>query len=221
MKRMPKYHKWIQQVNIPIMFIMTLLIALLIFSQMIMETSAYSFIITKNNEINEENTRAALEIYFQRLNQEHAEKKLQDKILKEKIKKQKKGNFTARLQLKKPIQGGITTSVFGDGKDRSRCHKGHDWAVAVGTKVKASAKGTVSRAYLSSSYGYNIVLEHTGGVQTRYAHLSKILVEEGENVDAEQIIGLSGNTGDSTGPHLHFEVIKNGIHVNPATYLSE
>lgn len=123
------------------------------------------------------------------------------------------------IQLRKPVSGGVTTSVFGDVVDRRTTHLGHDWAVEVGTSVCAAADGTVEKAYLSDSYGYNILVNHGNGLKTRYAHLSKILINLGDTVEQGRIIGLSGNTGDSTGPHLHFEVIQNDKHVNPLNFL--
>ncbi|MBS6397903.1 MAG: peptidoglycan DD-metalloendopeptidase family protein [Clostridiales bacterium] len=117
----------------------------------------------------------------------------------------------------KPITGGTLTSTF---KWRwGRMHKGIDWAVPTGTAVRASCGGTVVSAGWSSGYGYCITLRHPDGRQTRYAHLSKILVSSGQKVDQNQKIGLSGNTGRSTGPHLHFEIIINGSHVNPLKYI--
>lgn len=123
-----------------------------------------------------------------------------------------------KICLKKPVVG-VTTSVFGDEVARSISHKGHDWAVRVGTPVMAAEDGIVEKAYYSASYGYNILLKHSENLKTRYAHLSKLSVQVGEKVQQGQIIGLSGSTGESTGPHLHFEVEKDGIKVNPIDYL--
>lgn len=118
----------------------------------------------------------------------------------------------------KPITGGTLTSTF---KWRwGRMHKGVDWAVPTGTAVRASCGGTVVSAGWSSGYGYCITLRHPDGRQTRYAHLSKILVSAGQKVDQNQKIALSGNTGRSTGPHLHFEILINGSQVNPLKYLN-
>lgn len=117
----------------------------------------------------------------------------------------------------KPITGGTLTSTF---KWRwGRMHKGVDWAVPTGTAVRASCGGTVVSAGWSSGYGYCVTLRHPDGRQTRYAHLSKILVSSGQKVDQNEKIALSGNTGRSTGPHLHFEIIINGSQVNPLKYL--
>lgn len=118
----------------------------------------------------------------------------------------------------KPITGGTLTSTF---KWRwGRMHKGVDWAVPTGTAVRASCGGTVVSAGWSSGYGYCITLRHPDGRQTRYAHLSKILVSAGQKVDQNEKIALSGSTGRSTGPHLHFEILINGSQVNPLKYLN-
>lgn len=121
----------------------------------------------------------------------------------------------------KPIIGGVTSSGFGDKVSRTSSHKGHDWAISSGTKVMAAGKGTVERAYYSTSYGYNILIRHAQGYETRYAHMSKLYVTEGEQVSRKQVLGLSGTTGQSTGPHLHFEVIRNGVFVDPLKYIRE
>ena len=98
-------------------------------------------------------------------------------------------------------------------------HKGVDWSCPVGTAIMASSGGTVTQAGWFSSYGYCVTLRHPDGRQTRYAHLSKVLVKAGQSVAQGQKIGLSGNTGRSTGPHLHFEILINGSQVNPMKYL--
>ncbi|KAB1438597.1 M23 family metallopeptidase [Candidatus Galacturonibacter soehngenii] len=118
----------------------------------------------------------------------------------------------------KPITGGRFTSGFG--KRWGRMHKGVDWACPVGTAVKASCNGTVVSAGWSNGYGYCITIKHSNGMQTRYGHLSKILVSSGDKVSQGDKIALSGNTGRSTGPHVHFEIIVNGDQSNPLNYLN-
>ena len=127
-----------------------------------------------------------------------------------------KGTQTSPTYIK-PITGGTLTSTF---KWRwGRMHKGIDWAVPKGTAVRASCGGTVVSAGWSGGYGNCITIRHPDGKQTRYGHLSKILVSAGQKVDQGQKIALSGNTGRSTGPHVHFEIIVNGSQVNPLKYL--
>ncbi len=124
----------------------------------------------------------------------------------------------------KPISGGRLTSGFGRRKQpkkgASTYHKGIDWATPVGTAVMASSAGTVVRAGWGSGYGKVVYIQHSDGRMTRYGHLSKIIVKVGDHVDQGQKIALSGNTGVSTGAHLHFEILIGGVQVNPLKYLN-
>ncbi len=124
----------------------------------------------------------------------------------------------------KPISGGRLSSGFGGRKapmkGASTNHKGIDWATPIGTAVMASCGGTVTKAGWGSGYGYVVYIDHGDGRQTRYGHLSKVLVKAGEKVSQGQKIALSGNTGRSTGPHVHFEILIGGVQVNPLKYLS-
>ncbi len=124
----------------------------------------------------------------------------------------------------KPIAGGRVSSNFGGRsaptKGASTNHKGIDWAVPIGTTVVASNAGTVTKAGWASGYGYAVYIRHADGRETRYAHLSKVLVKVGQTVSQGQRIALSGNSGRSTGPHLHFEIRINGTAVNPLKHLS-
>ena len=124
----------------------------------------------------------------------------------------------------KPISGGRLSSGFGarsaPTKGASTNHKGVDWAVPIGTSVSASNAGTVAFAGWASGYGYAVYINHADGRQTRYGHLSKVLVKTGQSVSQGERIALSGNTGRSTGPHLHFEIRIGGSAVNPLKYLN-
>ena len=117
----------------------------------------------------------------------------------------------------KPIYGGRKTSGYG--QRWGKLHKGVDWAVPTGTKIFASSAGTVVRADRNGSYGLCVLISHPDGRMTRYAHCSKLLVSKGQSVKQGETIALSGNTGRSTGPHLHFEMIINGSPVNPLKYI--
>ena len=124
----------------------------------------------------------------------------------------------------KPISGGRISSGFGrrvaPTRGASTFHKGVDWSTPVGTAVMASSTGTVIRAGWGSGYGYCVYISHADGRETRYGHLSRILVKVGQKVDQGQKIALSGNTGVSTGAHLHFEILIGGSQVNPLKYLN-
>jgi murein DD-endopeptidase MepM/ murein hydrolase activator NlpD len=117
---------------------------------------------------------------------------------------------------------GRISSPFGPRRlaiTRSTFHAGMDIAVPTGTAILASKDGVVSRSGWVGSYGYAVYLDHADGTQTRYAHMSRILVPAGTRVRQGDRIGLVGSTGLSTGPHLHFELRFAGRAVNPALYL--
>lgn len=124
----------------------------------------------------------------------------------------------------KPLSGGRLSSGFGKRsrptRGASSYHKGIDWATPTGTAVMASSAGTVAKAGWGSGYGYVVYINHGDGRQTRYGHLSKVLVSAGQTISQGQKIALSGNTGISSGPHVHFEILINGSQVNPLKYLN-
>lgn len=109
-----------------------------------------------------------------------------------------------------------TDPVFGGGE----AHGGQDMATATGTPVYATGDGTVVKAsFQFNGYGNEIVIDHGYGYQTRYAHLSVIIVSEGMHVKRGEQIGNVGSTGKSTGPHLHYEVVYRGNRVNPMNFM--
>jgi murein DD-endopeptidase MepM/ murein hydrolase activator NlpD len=112
---------------------------------------------------------------------------------------------------------GILTSRFG--MRWGSHHNGIDAGVPVGTPVYAYMSGTVTFSGWKSGYGFLVILDHGNGYETYYAHNSKLLVKIGDKVSKRQQIAFSGNTGRSTGPHVHFEVHKNGKPINPLTFL--
>ena len=116
------------------------------------------------------------------------------------------------------------TSEFGYRSDpftgQTKGHTGIDIAVPTGTPVRAALPGVVTKAtYNAGGYGYYVMIDHGNGMVTLYAHNSKLLVSVGDTVEAGDTVSLSGSTGRSTGPHLHFEVRVNGQRVNPRSYL--
>lgn len=116
----------------------------------------------------------------------------------------------------KPVHGRISSPF---GMRWGKMHEGIDIAVNTGTIIRASRSGKVVFSGWSGGYGYAVIIEHQKGVRTLYAHNSKLLVSSGEHVERGQSITKSGNTGRSTGPHLHFEIQINGRAVNPLNYL--
>lgn len=115
-----------------------------------------------------------------------------------------------------PVNGPVTS---GFGIRWGRMHTGIDIAVPTGTPVHASAAGTVVYASWMSGYGFLVAIDHGNGLATAYAHNSSLLVSVGQHVAQGEVISLSGSTGHSTGPHVHFEVRVNGVPVDPLQYL--
>ncbi|MFI2299091.1 transglycosylase family protein [Actinacidiphila glaucinigra] len=122
-----------------------------------------------------------------------------------------------------PVSGGLGTPYHRSGSHwASGYHTGQDFTVATGTSVKAVAEGTVVEAGWGGAYGYQVVIRHDDGMYTQYGHLSSLTVRAGQSVAAGRQIGRSGSTGNTTGPHLHFEVRTGegyGSDVDPVAYL--
>jgi murein DD-endopeptidase MepM/ murein hydrolase activator NlpD len=123
-----------------------------------------------------------------------------------------------------PVTGGYYSSNFGYRIDpisgHSEFHTGVDIVAPIGTQVMAAAGGVVSYSGLMPEYGNVVDVDHDNGLTSRYAHLSKRIVKVGDVVMKGQLIALVGNTGRTTGPHLHFEVREKGIALNPNKFLA-
>ena len=123
-----------------------------------------------------------------------------------------------------PVPGGRKNSSFGNRFDpingRGAFHSGIDFQARTGTPILASAGGRVVYSGYHREYGYMIEIDHGNGLSTRYAHCSRLYVKEGDLVTPSQRIAAVGSTGRSTGAHLHFEVLRNGVFVNPLSYLA-
>jgi len=103
-----------------------------------------------------------------------------------------------------------------------KLHEGMDFTARTGTKIHSTGDGVVEKVKSSRrGYGNQIIINHGFGYKTRYAHLSKHLVKVGQKVKRGQVIGLVGTTGQSTGPHLHYEVIKNNKPIDPINFYFE
>jgi murein DD-endopeptidase MepM/ murein hydrolase activator NlpD len=128
-----------------------------------------------------------------------------------------------RIPLSAPLAGARITSDFGERADpffgTSAMHSGIDFAAGSGTPVPAVAAGTVVEASYAGGYGNMVEIDHGNGLSTRYGHLSAIKVKVGDNVTRGQVVAESGSTGRSTGPHLHYEVRRNGIAVDPEGFI--
>jgi murein DD-endopeptidase MepM/ murein hydrolase activator NlpD len=125
----------------------------------------------------------------------------------------------------RPVQDGWISSYFGRRADPftgySAVHKGLDFAGPEGTKVVSVAAGLVTFAGDRTGFGEMVEINHGNGLATRYCHNEKVLVKQGDMVRKGQELALMGSTGRSTGPHLHFEVLKNGTQVDPLRFIGE
>ena len=123
-----------------------------------------------------------------------------------------------------PVETGYHSSNFGYRIDpfngRQAFHTGVDFIAASGSEILAAAGGVVAAAEIHPEYGKMIDIDHDNGLTTRYAHLSKMVVEVGDVVLKGQLIGALGQSGRATGPHLHFEVRENSVPLNPNRFLS-
>ena len=117
-----------------------------------------------------------------------------------------------------PVAEGYISSSFGERNGRR--HTGLDIAAPQGSEIMAAADGLATFAGENGGYGNYLVIDHGGGVETRYAHCSEILVKEGDRVGRGEVVALVGSTGNSTGPHLHFEITENGEFLDPAERVS-
>ena len=136
---------------------------------------------------------------------------------------QRKSDMLSSIPAIRPLKGVKTISSGFGGRYHPilktiRMHTGVDLSAPKGTPVYATADGVVSREKGGSGYGIVVILNHGYSYQTLYAHLSKKVVKPGQKVKRGQLIGYVGNTGLSFGAHLHYEVIKNGVKVNPVHY---
>ena len=123
------------------------------------------------------------------------------------------------VSLIKPITGTISSRFGASSSIRSGAHTGLDIASSSGSPIKAAASGTVTFAGWKGSYGNLLVITHSNGVQTYYGHCSKLYVSSGQTVSQGQTVAAVGSTGNSTGPHLHFEIRVNGVAYNPQKYV--
>lgn len=133
-------------------------------------------------------------------------------------------NIVSALPLSMPINDAHQSSPFGKRVDpmnhRWSMHPGVDLSGPTGSRIYSTNNGVVVKAGRKPAYGNMVDIEHKFGIVTRYAHLSKILVHEGDKVTKGQLIGIQGSTGRSTGPHLHYEVRINDHPVNPINFLN-
>ncbi|HZO70484.1 MAG: M23 family metallopeptidase [Kribbellaceae bacterium] len=124
--------------------------------------------------------------------------------------------------IKMPISDYRITATFGQGGTRwARNHTGVDFAAPIGTRIGAVMKGEVISAEFAGNYGRQVIIRHEDGTETSYNHMSEFTVSVGDYVYAGDQVGSVGMTGNTTGPHLHFEVIVDGIQIDPLPWLRD
>lgn len=192
------------------------------------------------NQVKEQNQEQKLDLSIvekytekkeeiQTANLEVAKNDVQTKVMQKIEEKQKQEKEKERINSMPEINGiklaytpvsGTISSRYGvSSRIRSSNHTGLDIATATGTPIKVVAAGTVTHASYQGAYGNLVKVDHGNGLETWYAHTSKMYVSVGQKVEAGEVIAAVGSTGNSTGSHLHLEIRINGEHVNPQEYL--
>lgn len=139
------------------------------------------------------------------------------------LKADKYVDILTKLPIGRPTAGSIS-SHYGKRTDpingRTALHAGTDFRGKPGAQIYATGDGVVAKAYLNRTYGNYVVINHGNGYSTSFAHMKKFLVQKGDRVKRGQLIGLIGNTGRSTGPHLHYEIRLNKRPISPKKFLA-
>jgi murein DD-endopeptidase MepM/ murein hydrolase activator NlpD len=133
--------------------------------------------------------------------------------------REREADFARSVPRSWPVRGPVTKEFLASSRDARGFHPGMDVAAPTGTLVRAAAGGTVTFAGWDPEYGYLVVIDHGIGLETRYGHNSRLSVEVGDRVERGQPIAAVGSTGRSTAPHVHFEIRKDGVAVDPRQYL--
>ncbi len=186
----------------------------------------------KNDGINENINLSIVEKYTSNSEEiktndlEVAKRNIENKVsetIKEIEKQEEEENAIADINGIKlatlPVTGTISSRYGVSSRIRKSNHTGLDIAATTGTPIKVMADGVVTNASYSGSYGNLVKVDHGNGVETWYAHTSKMYVKKGQEVKAGDEIAAVGSTGNSTGPHLHLEIRLNGEHINPQKYV--
>lgn len=128
-----------------------------------------------------------------------------------------------KAPISSPLPNSPISSLFGNRTDpfnrRTAFHAGIDFRAGTGTPIKATGSGVVTKASRNGGYGLMVIIDHGNGLTTRYAHMSRIMVKVGQTITKGKTIGKVGSTGRSTGPHLHYELRRNGKAINPSSFI--
>ena len=127
--------------------------------------------------------------------------------------------FLAAVPNIQPTEGWITRKYIATANDTEQMHSGIDFAATSGTLIRSTARGIVEDVYKDAYFGLMVTIKHGYGFSTRYGHCLQVLVAKGDHVERGQTIALVGNTGRSSAPHLHYEVLKEGKNVDPMEYI--
>lgn len=187
------------------------------------EEEAYKILEQLKEELNEETSIAVTKVYTKSLDiEESIEVATTAQEIISQIKEEKKkeeATINGIYLAVNPISGHIT-SRYGAREDiRDHTHQGLDIAAKIGTPIKAVADGTITHSGTMGGYGNLIIIDHGNGITSYYGHCNKLYKKVGAKVSAGDVIAEVGSTGNSTGPHLHFEIRQNGKYVNPQKYL--
>ena len=127
--------------------------------------------------------------------------------------------FLAAVPNIRPTEGWITRRFVATANDTEPSHSGIDFAATSGTLIRSTARGVVEDVYKDAYFGLMVTIKHGYGFSTRYGHCLQVLVTKGDHVERGQTIALVGNTGRSSAPHLHYEILKEGKNVDPMEYI--
>ena len=127
--------------------------------------------------------------------------------------------FLAAVPNIRPTEGWITRRFVATANDTEPSHSGIDFAATSGTLIRSTARGVVEDVYKDTYFGLMVTIKHGYGFSTRYGHCLQVLVTKGDHVERGQTIALVGNTGRSSAPHLHYEILKEGKNVDPKEYI--
>jgi murein DD-endopeptidase MepM/ murein hydrolase activator NlpD len=127
--------------------------------------------------------------------------------------------FLAAVPNIQPTEGWITRRFVATANDTEPSHSGIDFAATSGTLIRSTARGVVEDVYKDAYFGLMVTIKHGYGFSTRYGHCLQVLVTKGDHVERGQTIALVGNTGRSSAPHLHYEILKEGKNVDPMEYI--
>jgi murein DD-endopeptidase MepM/ murein hydrolase activator NlpD len=127
--------------------------------------------------------------------------------------------FLAAVPNIQPTEGWITRKYIAAANDTEQQHSGIDFAATSGTLIRSTARGVVDDVYKDAYFGLMVIIKHGYGFSTRYGHCLQVLVAKGDHVERGQTIALVGNTGRSSAPHLHYEILKDGKTVDPMEYI--